>query len=1355
MPRGLNRAFLVVLACLGLVRGAEAQCVADPVSAASLQFDIDYLFRGLDLTLGGSFPAWLNRYNQVNTTDPSAIFGSEDNAQNGIDDDDHLELLGAILAGEPAATVLAGIDPDDIADIRASFTANRAKVRPDLTLTIVFISVNIIDEINADDRAFGDSLQDLVAAYMTLGDAESLAYIRGLLITLGEIFIEQGVDAGDIPAFVEGTVKSTLRSTVNSNFVATRYACFGDAPGATKPNLLGDTGNIGGSANNNETEYALQGRNRQAWLIAKGVAKPPLEILSPPLGQTVPAGTRTVFDAVLAGGDGSTIGFDWKTVNPSNGVTAAYSTASPLIFEYPLAADAATYALYVCDDTWIRAAQPFAFSVTAAPFAIATQPQGGQANVGGTFTFSVAAQGGTALPTYQWLRGPNSSSLEPVDEATGRALVLSNVQLSDAGLYQVEVTSGATTLTSSRVALVVQSVADNVPPVVTLNGAAALSVACGAAFTDPGATAFDLVSGDVSDSIVVLGSVNTAVPGPYVLTYRAEDATGNLGEATRTVTVIDTSDPLLTLTGANPLVITCGAAFTDPGATASDTCAGTLTNAIVASGDVDTGTPGDYVRTYAVADPSGNAAQITRVVTVVDAAPPVLTLNGAATITLACGTPYVEAGATATDTCDTALDAVAISGTIDSNTPGSYTLTYTVSDTAGNEAVATRTVNVTDTAPPVLTLTGANPLVIACGATFTDPGATATDACAGVLDGVQASGAVNTGTPSEYTRTYTVSDPDGNPAQITRVVQVVDGVAPVISLTGAATLTLACGEAFNDPGATALDACEGALSTVVEGSVNTAVPGTYSLTYRASDAAGNEGEATRTVNVVDTVPPVVTLNGDATLTIACGTAFTDPGATAIDACEGAIAPLAITGSVDTSTPGSYPLTYAATDTSDNTGSAVRTVNVVDVIPPVLTLNGNATLDLECGSAYTEPGFTATDTCDGTLTSAVEVTGAVDSAVPGAYTLTYRVADAAGNEAETTRTITVADTTAPAITLLGAASIAIACGATYVEPGATATDACDGTLTSDLEISGAIDSATPGAYTITYSVTDAAGNTASLERTVTVVDSVAPVITLIGAASLELGCGDVYVESGATAEDACDGPLTSAVEILGTVNTGSPGPYTVTYRVQDASGNLAETTRTVVVQADCDILITRQPIDLNLYEGSEAVFRVEASGGVGALSYDWRKDEVSLGLPSQSRIALSSITVEDAGVYTCEITDGVSSVTSAAVTLQVFARPTEGQQSADIDGNWSIALSELLRLIQFYNLRALSCDPLSEDGYAPVAGDQTCTPHDTDYNEQDWQIVLTELLRAIQFYNTPGGQYHRDDTTEDGLAPGAA
>ena len=79
--------------------------------------------------------------------------------------------------------------------------------------------------------------------------------------------------------------------------------------------------------------------------------------------------------------------------------------------------------------------------------------------------------------------------------------------------------------------------------------------------------------------------------------------------------------------------------------------------------------------------------------TTVDTTPPVITLNGEASITLNVGDAYTEAGATATDVIDGAVT-VTTSGSVDVNTVGSYTITYKAVDSAGNEATVTRTVNV-------------------------------------------------------------------------------------------------------------------------------------------------------------------------------------------------------------------------------------------------------------------------------------------------------------------------------------------------------------------------------------------------------------------------------------------------------------------------------------------------------------------------------------------------------------------------------------------------------------------------------------------------------------------------------------
>src|SRR6185369_5037962 len=87
-------------------------------------------------------------------------------------------------------------------------------------------------------------------------------------------------------------------------------------------------------------------------------------------------------------------------------------------------------------------------------------------------------------------------------------------------------------------------------------------------------------------------------------------------EVTRIVTVEDTVAPVITLNGANPMVVGFGTVFTDPGATASDGCAGNLTSAIVVTGSVDTNTVGFYALTYTVSDPSGHSDTKVRTVEV-------------------------------------------------------------------------------------------------------------------------------------------------------------------------------------------------------------------------------------------------------------------------------------------------------------------------------------------------------------------------------------------------------------------------------------------------------------------------------------------------------------------------------------------------------------------------------------------------------------------------------------------------------------------------------------------------------------------------------------------------------------------
>lgn len=117
--------------------------------------------------------------------------------------------------------------------------------------------------------------------------------------------------------------------------------------------------------------------------------------------------------------------------------------------------------------------------------------------------------------------------------------------------------------------------------------------------------------------LAVGGSVNTNVPGIYPLIYYITNMLGNVVTATRTVVVVDTLPPTLTLLGMNSLELYYRSAFVDPGATATDLCAGNLTSAIVVGGRVDSDVLGICELTYTVTDSSGNTISTNRTVRVV------------------------------------------------------------------------------------------------------------------------------------------------------------------------------------------------------------------------------------------------------------------------------------------------------------------------------------------------------------------------------------------------------------------------------------------------------------------------------------------------------------------------------------------------------------------------------------------------------------------------------------------------------------------------------------------------------------------------------------------------------------------
>ena len=434
----------------------------------------------------------------------------------------------------------------------------------------------------------------------------------------------------------------------------------------------------------------------------------------------------------------------------------------------------------------------------------------------------------------------------------------------------------------------------------TFNQGDAVTLNAGAAFDDPDDDTLSFLASGLPASLsidpasgLVTGNLTNAdaAAGPdYAVVVTADDSRGGTADDNFTITVnsapVFTSTPVtavierdvysysITATDADGDALTITAPILSAWLTFVDNGNGTAT----LSGMPDGGDIGDHGVRLRVSD--GIAAPVNQdfTITVTAAADaPVITLLGAAVIDVAEGANYNDPGATASDVQDGDLTAdIVVDNPVDTAVPGTYTVTYTVQDSAGNVGQEQRTVNViaaspTNRAPsftstPVTTVTQGNGYsysitatdadgdaltitapILSAWLTFVDNG-NGTATLSGMPDG---------GDIGDHGVRLRVSDGIAAPVNQDFTITVTAAAdAPVITLLGAAVIDVAEGANYNDPGATASDVQDGDLTAdiVVDNPVDTAVPGTYTVTYTVQDSAGNVGQEQRTVNVIAASP---------------------------------------------------------------------------------------------------------------------------------------------------------------------------------------------------------------------------------------------------------------------------------------------------------------------------------------------------------------------------------------------------------------------------------------------------------------------------------------------------------------------
>ncbi|MBF8964112.1 HYR domain-containing protein [Pontibacter sp. FD36] len=746
--------------------------------------------------------------------------------------------------------------------------------------------------------------------------------------------------------------------------------------------------------------------------------------------------------------------------------------------------------------------------------------------------------------------------------------------------------------------------------------------------------------------------------GANTVTLTVTDAKGNSETATATVTVVDPIRPTITA----PAAVTVN---TDPGKnTASGVVLGTPATADNCSGlALSNNAPavfpmGNTTVTWTATDAAGNTATATQVITVADKEAPVPTVAMLPIITGQCAAT-VTAVPSAYDN---------MSGTVPGKTTdllsyteqGTYTITWTYTDAAGNTSSQTQQVIVKDDTAPVVRTRNITVELDANGkasivASDVNDGSTDNCGVASYKVDIAEFGCSNVG---ENVVTLTVTDGSGNSSSAVAVVTVVGNVAPVaiaknitVTLDAAGKATISAADVSNGSTGT----CGIKAMSLDKTAFDCSDIGENTVTLTVTDVNNNVSTATAVVTVADNAAPVVLTknitvqldaNGNATIAAA------DLNNGSADNCG--IASVTVSRTVfDCSHVGVNDVVLTVTDVNGNAATATAQVTVEDKVKPNAVAK-NITVYLNASGAAS---ITAADIDGGSQDVCSEVTLALDKATfnctnIGENTVTLLVTDASGNRSTATATVTVLDNVAPIVRTRpisvqldaeGKATI------TAAQINDNSSDNC-GIATVALDKT-AFDCSQTGANTVTLTVTDKYGNSASAPATVTVLENIAPTVLTRNITVALDADGKATVTADQINNGSSDNCGIAAIALSKTdFGCQNLGENTVTLTVTDKSGNKASATATITVED------TTAPIAM----ARNLVVQLDASGRASitaAQLNDGSSDNCGIETLSLDK---SSFSCEDLGENTVTLTvtdkSGNQSTATATVTIEDKVAP---------------------------------------------------------------------------------------------------
>ena len=771
------------------------------------------------------------------------------------------------------------------------------------------------------------------------------------------------------------------------------------------------------------------------------------------------------------------------------------------------------------------------------------------------------------------------------------------------------------------------------------------------------------------------GTVISGVGTTQLVNITAVDPSGNTSSTSFNITLADNTPPVALCRNITVMLNASGTVTILPAAInngSTDNCGVPILS--LSKSDFNCTNIGANTVTLTVTDGSGNFSTCISTVTIVDNIPPSITcpagISQNADPGLCSASVAVPAPVT-TDNCSATLltwsmtgATIAVSPATGINPVGTYsfntgitTVTYTSGDVSGNTSTCSFSVTVTDNQNPVISGCPAdivqNVDPATCGAVVSWIEPTAIDNCTlpASLSWTRSAVPGNTFPVGVTTVTYTVSDAAGNQDVCTFSVTVVDNEVPVINCPANITDVTdpgVCTASVTVPDESKSDNCLIAvLRWEMTGATIATSPltglnkiGTYSfnqgitnITYTVEDAAGNTANCTFTVTVNDGQDPVI--NGCPSNIVqsndagSCNATVTWTEPIAMDNCTasggliwtkshlpGSIFPIGVT-----------TVTYDVQDLAGNSSTCSFTVTVSDNEDPSVTcpadINQLAGAGLCTGSVIV-PDAAVNDNCAVTLLT-WSMTGATIASSPaaginqvgtqtfntGVTTITYTVADAAGNDQTCSMTVTIAEDQLPVI--LCPADISEdtdpgLCTASVPVPDPVTSDNCAVTLVT-WTMAGATSGSSPvtginmigtrifnkGVTTINYTVADGSGNMENCSFTVTITDDEAPVITapadivrhadagvcsasvIVPDAVFSDNCTVTLLTWNMTGKTIGSSPATG-INQAGT-QTFNPGTTTITYTAGDADGHTTTSSMTVTVIDTENPVISSCPVDI--------------------------------------------------------------------------------------------------------------------------------------------------------------------------------